>query len=254
MPYPPLTGKRLLVFLTSEPLTQLSPCVGLLVRAYPHGDAHSELWRLREAQIDFRNRHVLLDWCHSDLVRLAKENYEAYEPHDVPAGYASAGYASERPATAKAYEAEALISMYLDGAYIVSDHLVKLTRTLCCISGGNVWANKVPPPKGRPRDVWYALLKDYGASSNEASGKAELCERVCRIRGRRTHARHFEVYLEHTEGEHEPIIVYATENPYITATPDTMFNDLDRREWSKDIEDLLTRWSETTQAMLARVV
>ena len=143
--------------------------------------------------------------------------------------------------------------MYLDGAYIVSDHLVKLTRDLNQLSAGTVWP-KVPPLKGRQRDVWYALLKDYGATSSDASVKADLCERVCRVRGRRTHARHYQVYLEHFEGEHGPTVVYATENPYVTATPDVKFSDVDRLEWSKAIEDLLTWWSETTQAMLASVI
>jgi hypothetical protein len=216
--------------------------------------AYWAVGQLVEAEIDFYVRRYLLERCHSELIKLAVEHFEEYGPGvPIPAGYACAGQLRVQDSRGEPREAEALISLYLDGLYIVCERLWRATKALNVDTSDRMWRGIQKEPlcrRGRRNPVRHNLLETYSRSSDEAGKAAARIEKLLQVRGSRTHARHFCVGLEHLPEDPEPQVVYESENPYATQHPVVRISDADRLGWTNAIAGLLAWWCEESRRML----
>lgn len=239
-------------FLISPPSQLISP----LKEEYPGAEksVHA-VSRLSDSLIDFYVRRNLLNRCNEELTDLSLAYVQLYDDaEELPEGYDSGGIVREPEAKGKLLEAEALVSLYLEGFYIVTDRLCTATIHLNEDSANALWPDiRKPRPhlkKGRRSRVLVNLLEDFANSSAVARVQRDKILRALEIRGGRTHEQHLQIFLEHQEGEKLPVVVYADANPFRSTVPRIRFDDLERAEFSDALLSFLEWWCAQVRASL----
>lgn len=211
--------------------------------------------QLAEAECDYLVRRAMMIEGGSKLVRAAMKGYISYRRGTrLPDGFRSAGLLTDNESVVAGARLEALISLYLDGIYIVRGRLIHATKAINEVSGNTLWPNVKNlhgGARGRDKDaIWLNLLTDLrGVGSDEATA-ADRFDRACRIRGTRTHERHFDVHLEHDPADEYPVVHYASENAYRTTAPHTSFSAKDRAGYGESMMLVLKWWQERTLTQL----
>lgn len=217
-----------------------------------YGSSHEKLSAVAQAQLDFQvRRDILNEWC-VKLVNAAKEHWKPY-PTDIkaPKGFAEAGLLQHQDVRIAGYRVEALISLYLDGLYIIYERVWDAICALHSDSGGTLWPGVSGLAKtrfGRPVVTLFPMMR---GSSNSAKNIADKFERAIEVRGTRVHAHHYQVDLTHFPADEHPVVCYHDRNPYEPQKAVVHFSDKDRAGWSAAMFDTVDWFTAEAEKMLA---
>lgn len=206
-----------------------------------------QLGRLQEAEYDLIYRWDLLLTEEKSLLNLKEEAVSYPYNYELPEGVLSAGTVPIAVGAVAARRCEAMVSLVLDGIYILADRICKASAKFNVESSGRVW----PGFDSTNQKIILATL-------NDQFGKAHPNEstlfRIARsTRGARTHESHYMVWLEGNDRE-SLTPTYGNELPWANPRPEVRFTSKELRFWVEATMKFLEWWSVETSNQLSRLV